>query len=73
MSIQRLGGVRFRVIAHEPMLLAVSGDRTADIAAGVAQINAFIEARVRERPGDWWWLHKRWPREDYEALAAKGL
>ena len=73
MSIQRLPGVRFRVVAHEPITVTDTGDRTGDIAAGVAAINAFIEARVRERPGEWWWLHKRWPREDYDALAARGL
>ena len=69
MSIERLDGVRFRVFAHEPIELDDTGDRAADIAAGVAKINAFIEARIRERPGDWWWLHKRWPREDYAAGA----
>ncbi len=73
LSIQRLPGVRFRLVAHEPILVADTGDRTADIAAGVAAVNAFIEARVRERPGEWWWLHKRWPREDYAALATRGL
>ncbi len=73
MSIQRLPGVRFRLVAHEPIVLARTGDRAADIAAGVAAVTAFIEARVRERPGEWWWLHKRWPREDYADLAAKGL
>ncbi len=67
MSIQRTGGVRFRVIAHDPIEVADTGDRTADIEAGVRAVNAFIEARVRERPGEWWWLHKRWPREDYDA------
>ena len=65
MSVQRVGGVRFRVFAHEPIEIPDTGDRTADIAAGVAAINAYIEARVRERPGEWWWMHKRWPREDY--------
>jgi KDO2-lipid IV(A) lauroyltransferase len=68
MSIQRLPGVRFRVIAHDPIRLTPTGDKTADVEAGVAAINAFIEARVRERPGDWWWLHKRWPREDYAEI-----
>lgn len=65
MSIQRLTGVRFKVIAHEPIEVANTGDRNGDIERGVAAVNAFIEARVRERPGEWWWLHKRWPREDY--------
>jgi KDO2-lipid IV(A) lauroyltransferase len=73
MSIQRTRGARFRVIAHEPIEVADTGDKTADVAAGVAAINAFIEARVRERPGEWWWLHKRWPREDYAAAPTAPL
>ena len=67
MSIQRLGGVRFRLVAHEPIVVPDTGNRAADIAAGVAAVNAFIEARVRERPGEWWWLHRRWPREAYSS------
>ncbi|MHB8528392.1 MAG: lysophospholipid acyltransferase family protein [Caulobacteraceae bacterium] len=73
MSIQRLRGARFRCIVHEPITPPDTGDRTADIQAGVAAINAFIEARVRERPGEWWWMHKRWPAEVYAELAAQGL
>ena len=29
-------------------------------------INAFIEERVRERPAEWFWVHKRWPNELYK-------
>jgi KDO2-lipid IV(A) lauroyltransferase len=65
MSIQRVAGVRFRVFTHAPIAVGDTGDKTRDIARGVAAINAFIEARVRERPGEWWWMHKRWPREAY--------
>lgn len=65
MSVQRTKGARFKVIIHEPIVLARTGDRKADLAAGVAQVNAFVEARVRERPEEWWWVHKRWPNEAY--------
>jgi KDO2-lipid IV(A) lauroyltransferase len=73
LSIQRIHGARFRLVAHEPITVADTGDRTADIKAGVDAINAFIEARVRERPGEWWWLHRRWPAKDYADLAARGF
>ncbi len=73
LSIQRTRGARFRVVAHEPITVADTGDKTCDVEAGVAVINAFIEARVRERPGEWWWLHKRWPGEAYAELRAQGL
>jgi KDO2-lipid IV(A) lauroyltransferase len=66
MSVQRLPGARFRVVVAEPIVLQNTGDRTRDVEAGVRQINAFVEARVRERPAEWFWVHKRWPREEYE-------
>src|SRR5665213_3141597 len=72
MSIQRLRGARFRCIVHSPIAVEATGNREGDLEAGVAAINAFIEARVRERPGEWWWLHRRWPREAHEGLAARG-
>ncbi len=66
MSVQRLPGARFRVVMGEPFALAHTGDRDADVTAGVRQINAFVEARVRERPAEWFWVHKRWPRDEYQ-------
>jgi Kdo2-lipid IVA lauroyltransferase/acyltransferase len=68
MSVQRLPGARFRVTVHEPITPEKTGDKRRDIEAGVRQINAFIEARVREHPEDWWWVHKRWPNAVYKAL-----
>lgn len=68
MSVVRLPGVLFRVTAHEPIELPQTGDRTADIAAGVQAITAFVEDRVREHPADWFWVHKRWPDKVYAAL-----
>jgi KDO2-lipid IV(A) lauroyltransferase len=73
MSVQRLKGARFRVVVHDPIPLEQSGDRARDLAAGVAKVNAFVEARVRERPAEWFWVHKRWPAADYAELAQKGF
>ena len=65
MSVQRVRKARFRVIVHEPIVLENTGDKAADIEAGVRRINAFMEERVRERPSEWFWVHKRWPKEMY--------
>ncbi len=73
LSVQRLPKARFQVVVHEPIWLDDTGDRERDVEAGVRKVNAFVEARVRERPGEWFWVHKRWPNEAYEALAAQGL
>lgn len=67
MSVQRTReGAWFRIIVHDPIVLDDTGDRDADIAAGVRRINAFIEDRVRARPGEWFWVHRRWPNEVYK-------
>lgn len=66
MSVQRTGEARFRVIVHDPIVLQDTGDRDADIAAGVGRINAFMEDRIRERPTEWFWVHKRWPSAVYD-------
>lgn len=65
-SVQRKHKARFRLIVHEPIRLQKTGDRVADIEAGVRRVNAFIEDRVRERPAEWWWVHKRWPNDLYK-------
>jgi KDO2-lipid IV(A) lauroyltransferase len=70
MSVRRLKGARFQVVVHEPIELERTGDRTRDIERGVEQVNAFIEARVREKPDDWFWVHKRWPNDVYRDLDA---
>ena len=70
MSVQRTKGARFRAVVHDPITLPNTGDRTADIEAGVKLVNAFMEERIRERPEEWFWVHRRWPNEVYAALAA---
>ena len=70
LSVVRLPGVRFRVTAHEPIRIAETGDRDADILAGIQAVNRFVEDRVREVPEDWFWVHKRWPDKVYAALNA---
>jgi KDO2-lipid IV(A) lauroyltransferase len=66
MSVQRLEKARFRVVVHEPIWLEDTGDRNADIETGVRRINVFMEERIRERPAEWFWVHKRWPSEIYK-------
>ena len=72
MSVQRIKGARFRAVVHDPIVLPDTGDRTADIEAGVKRVNAFMEDRIRERPEEWFWVHRRWPNEVYATLAARG-
>lgn len=69
MSVQRVGeAARFKIIVHDPIVLENTGDRAADLEAGVRRINAFIEDRIRARPHDWFWVHRRWPSEVYRKM-----
>jgi Kdo2-lipid IVA lauroyltransferase/acyltransferase len=68
MCVERIRGVHFRVTIYDSIAPENTGDRQADIVQGVKNMNAFIEARVREHPDEWFWTHKRWPKEAYAAL-----
>lgn len=73
MSVVRTRGARFIVTIHEPIALERTQDRARDLQRAVAAINAFIEARLRERPAEWLWAHRRWPVELYEERTTEGL
>ncbi|HYM72915.1 MAG TPA: lauroyl acyltransferase [Stellaceae bacterium] len=59
--VERLQGARFRLTVHPPLPMPRSGDRDADIAALMLEVNRTLEAWIRERPEQWFWLHRRWP------------
>jgi len=56
----------FTVTFHEPLDLQDTGDIAADMRAGTRMITQFIEDRIRENPGQWFWVHRRWPKEIYK-------
>jgi KDO2-lipid IV(A) lauroyltransferase len=62
MSVKR-DGARFHAVVHEP--LPIDADQPDEIAlpASIRRINAFMEARIREAPEQWFWVHNRWPKE----------
>ena len=59
--VERLGGVRYKVHIEPPLPLPRSGDRHADILALMTAVNATMETWIRRCPGQWLWLHRRWP------------
>jgi KDO2-lipid IV(A) lauroyltransferase len=67
-AVERLNGARFRVTVYPELPLQHGGDEEANLRAGVAQVNSFIEARIRENPGQYLWSHRRFPWEVYERL-----
>ena len=59
-SNERLGGARFHVRVHPMIEPPNTGDPGRDLVELTAAITRFIEERVRERPAEWLWIHKRW-------------
>ena len=58
--IERLGGANFRLTIYPK----IEADKTADPATETVRLtqllNDFLEARIREKPENWFWLHNRW-------------
>lgn len=61
--IVRLGNGRFRMVCEAPLQAKRTGDRHADIRSICVAMNETLERWIRERPGAWLWLHRRWPKE----------
>ncbi len=66
-STVRTGPARFRITFHPPFVPEDTGDTEADIRRAVVRINDFLEAQVRAFPGQWFWQHRRWPKEAWKA------
>jgi KDO2-lipid IV(A) lauroyltransferase len=62
-SNRRVGGAHFHIQIHPIIPPPDTGDSERDIVELTATITRFIEDRVRERPGEWLWIHKRWVKD----------
>jgi KDO2-lipid IV(A) lauroyltransferase len=62
--VERLKGCRFRATVYPKLELPRSGDAAEDVAEAMRRVNATLEDWIRERPGQWLWLHNRWPKGD---------
>ena len=65
-SIERLPKARFKVRFHPPMKASNNSNKTKAIAETVEQINMFLEEQIRKEPQNWFWVHRRWPKEIYK-------
>ncbi len=60
-KVERVQETHFLITLYPPLEMPDTGDRRADVKAGMALVNRTIEGWVRERPEQWLWLHRRWP------------
>lgn len=60
-SNRRGKGARFTITVHPKLEFTPSGDYETDLRAMTAAINDKLEEMVRAHPGQWLWIHRRWP------------
>lgn len=59
--IERTGGCRFKITIEPPMTVDRTGDTDVDVVRIMTDINQRLEDWIRERPAQWFWVHRRWP------------
>lgn len=62
-QLMREPGSRFTLTVHEPVTIRETGDIKADTEALTAAMNAKLGEFILERPDQWLWLHRRWPKK----------
>jgi KDO2-lipid IV(A) lauroyltransferase len=58
--IERIDGAHFQLTVYPKLVVPGSGDRDADVLALMTEVNRTLEGWIRERPEQWFWLHRRW-------------
>jgi len=51
---------RYRMIFLPPIMAVSTGDRDADMARTMTEVNDVLESIIRRYPEQWLWLHNRW-------------
>lgn len=62
-SVRRTGPVKFQVEIHQPFTPQQTGNTDADVQTCVKKITEFIETEVKQNPEQWFWQHRRWPKD----------
>ena len=60
---RRIGPARLHVVVEPPVDVPLTGERAADILAVTQRINDRLETWIRDDPGSWLWMHRRWPKQ----------
>lgn len=63
---RREGFLRYTIVCNPPIEMERKGDIEELIYTNTRKINEFFEAVIRERPEEWFWLHRRWGRKGTE-------
>ncbi|WP_339851722.1 lipid A biosynthesis lauroyl acyltransferase [uncultured Nisaea sp.] len=59
--VERLPGARFRATIYPPLAKPDTADRKEAVRLLTQTATSMIEDWIRERPSEWFWVHRRWP------------
>jgi KDO2-lipid IV(A) lauroyltransferase len=65
-QIIREKGTNLTVKIHSPIDINYDQNNSEEIYRITREINYIYEQWIQENPGQWFWLHKRWPKSFYE-------
>jgi len=51
---------KYLLIAEPPIFPECTGDEEADVRRVTIEITRRVENQIRQFPGQWLWIHKRW-------------
>jgi Kdo2-lipid IVA lauroyltransferase/acyltransferase len=60
---RREGFLRYAIVCTPPLTMERKGNIEELISLNTRKINEFLESIIRERPEEWFWLHRRWARK----------
>lgn len=59
----RIDGANFEGTIYPSITYQKTGDKEKDVYNILLAINQILEGWIREHPEQWFWVHKRWPKE----------
>lgn len=61
--VVRTKGAHFKGYVDAPLVYEKTGDKEKDVRTIMLMINRILESWIRAHPEQWFWVHKRWPKE----------
>ena len=63
--VKRIKGCHFRVTFEEPWTIEEPAPTKTNVLNLLKRMNEHLESWVREDPGQWLWMHNRWPKDKF--------
>ena len=65
-SLRRDRATHFTLKAHDPIPIDKAIPRNQAVRDASLKMNQFLEDTIRAAPDQWFWVHRRWPKETWK-------